>query len=49
MKRNKCFYFETGDKVEIIVAAVLSGVIFGVLITIGVWILKGTLSKEKLG
>ena len=41
-------YFETGDKFEIIVAAVVSGTVFGVLITIGVWILKGKLSKENL-
>nr|XP_022296634.1 uncharacterized protein LOC111106302 isoform X2 [Crassostrea virginica] len=41
---SKC----SGDKVEDIVAAVVSGTVFGVLITIGVWILKGKLSKENL-
>ena len=38
--------FETGDKVEIIVAAVLSGAVFGALITVGIWILKQKLSIE---
>ncbi|XP_078340872.1 uncharacterized protein LOC144627519 [Crassostrea virginica] len=47
LKKN-CSYFETGDKVEIIVAAVVSGTVFGILITIGVWTLKGKLSKQNL-
>ena len=47
-KKNECSHIETGDKVEIIAAAVVSGTVFGVLITIGVWILKGKLSKENL-
>lgn len=43
-----CSYFETGDKVEDIVAAVVSGTAFGILITIGVWTLKGKLLKQNL-
>lgn len=43
-----CSYFETGDKVEDIVAAVVSGTVFGILITIGVWTLKGKLLKQNL-
>ena len=40
--------FETGDKVELIVAAGFSGAVFGALFTISIWILQRKVSKDNL-